>query len=90
MQHRHTTQNNWDTPFDFTSENYEHVSLAATQFKAWRYRAATSGSFHELLALRCGGFTNVMLMSYELNPRLVAYLRSIPVSNHSEHIWSRS
>ena len=29
MQHRHTTQNNWDTPFDFTSENYEQVCLAA-------------------------------------------------------------
>ena len=31
MQHRHTTQNNWDTPFDFTSENYEHVSPAPDQ-----------------------------------------------------------
>ena len=27
MQHQHTTQNNWDTPFDFTSENYEHVRV---------------------------------------------------------------
>ena len=29
MQHRHSTQNNWDTPFDFTAENYEHVRPAA-------------------------------------------------------------
>ncbi len=29
MQHRHSTQNNWDTPFDFTSENYEHVRPAS-------------------------------------------------------------
>lgn len=27
LQHKHNADNNWETPFDFTDENYEIVSV---------------------------------------------------------------
>lgn len=46
MQHRHTTQNNWDTPFDFTSENYEHVSPAPDQHRLFAGQCCRTEALH--------------------------------------------
>lgn len=58
MQHKHEPDNNWETPFDFTDENYERVKLIAMHVRQCKlctgplsiHKSAVCAQAAELLA----------------------------------------
>ncbi|CAL5229377.1 g12691 [Coccomyxa viridis] len=60
--HRHSTQNNWDTPFDFTSENYEHVAEILSRFPT-NYKQSACIPLLDLAQKQNNGWLNLAAMN---------------------------
>ncbi|CAK0787174.1 hypothetical protein CVIRNUC_010390 [Coccomyxa viridis] len=60
--HRHTTQNNWDTPFDFSAENYEHVAEILSRFPT-NYKQSACIPLLDLAQKQNNGWLNLAAMN---------------------------